>query len=210
MIRGGAAFQLVADRVATLAKLSHRILEVGTPQRFAKELRTFEKLFDGKDYIAAGYEPSTAFGRYNCDYHQDIECMTFADCTFDAILCLEVLEHVKDPFSAVRELKRVLRPNGYLLLTVPFLTQYHGKRGTSHGHDSYPDYWRFTHQAIQYLFHDFSAVEVLPLDGPIEFRLKQFYLQPFMDWRPVRAFVDAIDCPSLGRATTRHMFFGRK
>jgi predicted SAM-dependent methyltransferase len=46
----------------------------------------------------------------------------------DAVICLEVLEHVGYPFRAAGELVRVLRPGGRLLLTVPFLTSYHGKR----------------------------------------------------------------------------------
>jgi SAM-dependent methyltransferase len=210
MIVGGKALQLLSDRLVTLSSQADRILEVGTPQRFAKELRRFERLFDGKFYVAAGYEPSMNFGRYNCDCHQDIECMSFSDESFDAVICLEVLEHVADPFSAVRELKRVLKPNGFLLLTVPFLLQYHGKAGSSQAHYSYPDYWRFTHQALQHLFRDFSAIELRALDGPIEFRLRQFYLQPVIEWLPIRAFVDAIDRPRLGKATTRHMLFGRK
>jgi ubiquinone/menaquinone biosynthesis C-methylase UbiE len=37
----------------------------------------------------------------------------------DAALCLEVLEHVEDDRAAVRELRRVLRPKGLLIVSVP-------------------------------------------------------------------------------------------
>lgn len=39
--------------------------------------------------------------------------------TFDVVICTEVLEHVPDYRSALRELRRVLRPGGRLALSVP-------------------------------------------------------------------------------------------
>src|SRR5438270_10110477 len=49
--------------------------------------------------------------------------MTFANATFEAIWCSEVLEHLFDPGLALREMQRVLAPGGRLLVTVP----YHGR-----------------------------------------------------------------------------------
>jgi 2-polyprenyl-3-methyl-5-hydroxy-6-metoxy-1,4-benzoquinol methylase len=89
----------------------------------------YEGLFKGKRYIAAGYQPRSAYGAYNCDCHQDIQNMTFADASFDAVLCIEVLEHVANPFATARELARVLRPNGRLLLTTPFAISLSRKAG---------------------------------------------------------------------------------
>lgn len=40
--------------------------------------------------------------------------------TFDCVLCSEVLEHVPHPESAIRELVRVIRPGGALIITAPF------------------------------------------------------------------------------------------
>ena len=132
------------------------------------------------------------------------------DGSFQAVICLEVLEHVRDPFRAAAELRRVLAPGGTLLLTTPFLLQYHGKGGSSHSHGSYPDFWRFTYQGLQRLFEDFEAVELAALDGPIEFRLKQFYLRRLLGMGPVRRLVDAVDRPRVGKATTRHLLFARR
>ena len=46
--------------------------------------------------------------------------------SFDAILCIEVLEHVTDPVIALKELYRILKPGGVILITAPFnsLTHY--------------------------------------------------------------------------------------
>ena len=47
------------------------------------------------------------------------EALPFRDATFDVVLCLDVLEHHEDDLAVARELRRVLRPGGVLLATVP-------------------------------------------------------------------------------------------
>jgi SAM-dependent methyltransferase len=48
------------------------------------------------------------------------ERLPFAGASFDTVLSTEVWEHVEDPGKAARESFRVLRPGGYLVVTVPF------------------------------------------------------------------------------------------
>lgn len=43
----------------------------------------------------------------------DIMTMPFADETFDAVTCLDILEHVDDPKRVLSEIQRVLKPNGF-------------------------------------------------------------------------------------------------
>lgn len=50
---------------------------------------------------------------------QSAEALEDADATFDAIVAIETLEHVVDADAAVAEISRVLRPGGYLYVTVP-------------------------------------------------------------------------------------------
>ena len=45
--------------------------------------------------------------------------LPFGDGTFDTVISCETIEHVPDPYRAVRELARVLRPGGRLFLTTP-------------------------------------------------------------------------------------------
>lgn len=49
----------------------------------------------------------------------DIESMPFADESFETVVCTEVLEHVPYPEKALSEIKRVLRPGGLLVGSVP-------------------------------------------------------------------------------------------
>ena len=48
-----------------------------------------------------------------------IDTMPFDASRFDLITCLDVLEHIEDDRGALRELRRVARPGGVLLITVP-------------------------------------------------------------------------------------------
>lgn len=59
------------------------------------------------------------------DIVSDITAIPVADGKFDAVMCTEVLEHVPDPVAALKELNRVLRKDGYLLITVPFASLTH-------------------------------------------------------------------------------------
>lgn len=48
-----------------------------------------------------------------------LTALPVADATFDLVLCSEVLEHIEDDESSLDELRRVLVPGGWLLITVP-------------------------------------------------------------------------------------------
>ncbi len=49
----------------------------------------------------------------------DVGALPFADREFDLVLATDIIEHVDDDLAALREIRRVLRPGGHLLLTVP-------------------------------------------------------------------------------------------
>jgi SAM-dependent methyltransferase len=54
--------------------------------------------------------------------HDLAEPLPFADSTMDVVWCSEVLEHLFSPLGTVGEIRRVLKPGGVFLCTVP----YHG------------------------------------------------------------------------------------
>lgn len=46
-------------------------------------------------------------------------CLPFEDASFDKVICAEVLEHIPDYQSVLREIKRVLKPGGQFAVSVP-------------------------------------------------------------------------------------------
>jgi SAM-dependent methyltransferase len=49
----------------------------------------------------------------------EVAALGLPDACFDAIVCTEVLEHCADPESVLREMARLLRPDGVAVVTVP-------------------------------------------------------------------------------------------
>ncbi len=56
--------------------------------------------------------------------HQDVTALTYEDSAFTHVVTLDVLEHVPDYRSALREFFRVLEPAGKLIISVPFLIKH--------------------------------------------------------------------------------------
>lgn len=52
-------------------------------------------------------------------YKMDLSKIDFNDGFFDVVICTEVLEHIFDYKKVINELKRVLKKDGYLILTFP-------------------------------------------------------------------------------------------
>ncbi len=131
------------------------------------------------------------------DYHPDIigdiHHLPFDDDSQEAILCIAVLEHVENPFKAVSEMHRVLRPGGYLFVYVPFLYYYHAEKGY------YSDYWRFTEDALDLLFKPFSRQEFVRVRGALATWL---HISPLGRVGPLRALFRALD-RVLGKENSR-------
>ena len=213
MITGGRGTNIFENYLKLTLENSNKILDVGTSQRFAKELKSYENLFEGKEYLAGGYNPKMDYGDYNCDLHTDIEQIPFDDGSLDAILCIEVLEHVANPFKALDEIYRVLKSGGKVFFTTPFLLGYHGKtknRNIKHDHDEYPDYFRYTHQGLSLLFKKFSSVKIEVLNGPVEMLLTNARLFKYLKIPLIRKLIDLIDFPKISKQTTRHLVYAIK
>lgn len=114
--------------------------------------------------VGAGYDP------YRClvdtvEYVR-LDIKTYPECTdvvgdalklpfredcFDAVLSIEVLEHVENTKLFVNELYDVLVPGGKVFLTVPFMFHQHGDP---------QDFWRPTRHALEVLFSNFRKVDI--------------------------------------------------
>ena len=53
--------------------------------------------------------------------NEDLTALTFADSSFDALVSLDVLEHVPDTMKALSECRRVLRKGGRAMISAPFV-----------------------------------------------------------------------------------------
>jgi SAM-dependent methyltransferase len=71
------------------------------------------------------------------------EILPFLDNSFDAVLSLSVLEHVKNPFACAKEIVRVLKPGGRLMCGVPLLQPVHARPH---------HYYNMTAEGLQNLF----------------------------------------------------------
>ncbi len=73
---------------------------------------------------------SVTYANLVTDKGTDVACdaksLPFPDGSFDAVICSELLEHVPAPAPVIAECRRVLKPGGTLLVTVPFLFRIHG------------------------------------------------------------------------------------
>ena len=79
------------------------------------------------------------------------------DETYDCVVGMEVLEHTLDPFAAVREMRRILKHGGYLIVSAPLNWRIHGP---------IPDCWRFTEHGFKVLLRDFEILEIDILETP--------------------------------------------
>jgi SAM-dependent methyltransferase len=98
------------------------------------------------------YNPVTSY-QTGCDVMQsdknrvDVLCpitdLKFNDAQFDTILCTQVLEHVFEHDKMMKEIFRVMKPGGHIILTVPFAWELH--------EEPY-DFFRYTKHALKELF----------------------------------------------------------
>jgi SAM-dependent methyltransferase len=137
------------------------VVDLGTPSRRHKEMAHLHSCFKQGGIYSLGYRIEGAMA---VELIGDILTLPLATESVGGIICLEVLEHVEDPWRAVSEINRILQPAGRLVLTVPFLRGWHGKE-LGKDPDHYDDYWRFTHQGLKKLFRDFREISVVGLSG---------------------------------------------
>lgn len=77
--------------------------------------------------------------------------------SIDLILCIAVLEHLKEPALAVNEIERILRKGGEVYIEIPFLQPFHG---------SPHDYYRATLSGLKHWCRNFKELESGVCVGP--------------------------------------------
>lgn len=79
--------------------------------------------------------PNLAYSEYESDDKnirtEDLQALSYADESFDLVLDSDTLEHVPDFKLALKEIHRVLKPNGYHVFTVPMILSRKTRRRVS-------------------------------------------------------------------------------
>lgn len=83
-------------------------------------------------------------------------CYPLADVSLDGVGCFAVLEHVPDPAAVAREIARIVRPGGLIVIDYPFMQPLHG----------YPShYFNATRAGLLSLFEDSFEPELVDTLG---------------------------------------------
>jgi len=92
--------------------------------------------------------------RPGVDLQGDLHCLPLRSESADVVLLTEVLEHLRQPWNALRECHRVLRPGGIVLITTRFMYPFHAEPH---------DYYRYTDEGLRELLSEFESVTTVPL-----------------------------------------------
>jgi SAM-dependent methyltransferase len=115
-----------------------KVLDIGCGEK------PYQNLFKTSQYIGIDIEQSGHnHEKSKIDQFYDGIHIPFENESFDNIVCFEVLEHVFEPDTIVREMQRILKPNGHILLTTPFIWN---------EHEIPYDYGRYTFYGLKHLF----------------------------------------------------------
>ena len=137
------AFVAAVSRVFAIVE---PLVEIGSYQVPGQEgLADLRSLFPGKQYVGCDIVSGAGVDRI-----ENLHRLSFADGSVGTLIAVETLEHVADPYLAVREIERVLQPGGLAIVTTPFNFPIHHM----------PDYTRFTPEGMARLLGAFRAQAV--------------------------------------------------
>jgi len=124
--------------------------------------RPYKGLFDHAEYQSCDYMPvleetGSDTGVLHT-FYCDLENIPRESGTYDAIICNQVLEHVRRPGNVIGEFFRILKPGGKLFLTAP---QCFGIHMEPH------NYYNFINYGLKFLFEEagFEVISIKPLGG---------------------------------------------
>lgn len=109
------------------------------------------------------------------DFIADAKKMPIEDSVFDSVLSFQMFEHVDEPQKIVSEIYRILKTDGIVIATAPFIVPEHA--------DPY-DYQRYTTNGFEFLFkqNGFRIIKLEKYGGPFTVfvdSLKFAYFSPY-------------------------------
>ncbi|HEY6503090.1 MAG TPA: class I SAM-dependent methyltransferase [Chitinophagaceae bacterium] len=127
--------------------LSGKLLDFGCGSKPYQSLFTNASEYIGLDYEGEGHQHVNE----NVDVFYDGKNIPFANESFDSVFSSEVFEHIFNIDEILQEINRVMKKNGKILITCPFVW---------HEHEVPVDYARYTRFALKHLFekHGFKIL----------------------------------------------------
>lgn len=196
-----------------------RLLDAGAgEQRYKKYCEHLEYISqDFSEYNGVGNQSGLQTGKWDVSgIHivSDIAHIPEPDCSFDVILCTEVLEHIPDPLKALDEFERLCKPGGLLILTAPFSSLVHF--APYHYATGFSRYWYEYHLPAR----GFDIIELAPNGDWFSYLQQELLRLPSMAkrygylFRPLAYLVAGIGviyillCGKKARAATDIACFG--
>ena len=114
--------------------LHGRVLDIGCSDQRLKVFLKNETRYIGLDY----YDTAEHWYQTKPQVYGDAAALPFPDSSMDSVVLLDVLEHLAKPENCIKEIFRVLTPDGLFIIQVPFLYPLHDEpldftRWTIHG-----------------------------------------------------------------------------
>jgi SAM-dependent methyltransferase len=141
-------YLVLSNRRAHMRQLFAKMESVGKVLDVGAQYCPYYPLFQNK---CESYTSLDLMDTPIVDIVSNAEDMQIDDCSFDLVLCTQVLEHCPNPQRVIDECHRVLKPGGLLIATAPCIFPEHGYPG---------DFFRFMPDGFRHLFRAFSQVEI--------------------------------------------------
>ena len=106
--------------------------------------KPYEKYFNSSEYIGIDVKTTTHHSTNSINVYYDGKEFPFKNEQFDSVLSNQVFEHVFNPDLFLSEINRVLKPDGHLLITVPFVWD---------EHEQPFDYARYSSFGLKYILN---------------------------------------------------------
>jgi SAM-dependent methyltransferase len=128
--------------------ITDKTLDFGCGSKPYEHIFTHSSSYIGIDVEVSGHDHEKS----KIDVLFDGINIPFPDNTYSSVICSEVLEHIFEPDVVLQQINRVMKPGGYIILTVPFAFP---------EHEIPYDYSRYSSYGIKYLLekNNFEVIQ---------------------------------------------------
>lgn len=214
------------DRDAWVARQASRVPAGASVLDIGAGSCPYEPLFEHCRYETQDFKSLKGeqlnLGQYGrIDYICDATDIPVSNASFDVVLCTEVLEHVPEPIRVLKEIARILKPGGKLIMTAPLGSGIHQE--PYHFYGGYTPFWyqRFLSEAgfenlsVEpnagfFKFFSQESLRFLKLSRPFRLRLggvsTLLWAPLWLIFLPILGFFIPVVCSLLDRFDAERRF----